>query len=107
MIRSIPLAAIAMLALVVLATGIVSAAPQRQTAVNICSRTAEVKTAILDQVPGSPTCSTVTDRQLAAVTALSIIGYSSASLVPGDFAGLTGLTRIGVFQIAPADHPAG
>ena len=38
-----PLATVAMLALIVLATGTVSAGPRLQTAVNICSRTQEVQ----------------------------------------------------------------
>ena len=61
-----------------------------QSAVNICSRTAEVQTGILAEVSGA-TCSTITDTQLASITHLEVTGYSSAGLVPGDFAGLTGL----------------
>ena len=91
MIRGIPLATIAVLALLILATGIVSAAPQQQTVVNICSRTPEVQSAILNRVPGA-TCSTVTDTQLAGITSLTISGHSNASFVSGDFAGLTNLT---------------
>ena len=90
MIRGIPLATIAVLALLILATGIVSAAPQQQTVVNICSRTPEVQSAILNRVPGA-TCSTVTDTQLAGITSLTISGHSNASFVSGDFAGLTNL----------------
>lgn len=78
-----------------------------QTAVDICDRTAEVQAAILraakqlnnDQ---TITCSTITDTQLAALTYVSniattptagtieIVGYSSATLLSSDFAGLTG-----------------
>ena len=88
-------ATIAMLALIVLATGTVSAAPQQQTVVDICSRTAEVQTAILAEVSGAA-CSTVTDTQLAGITYLAITGYSSASIVSSDFAGLTGLPRLDI-----------
>ena len=48
-----------MLALIVLATGTVSAGPRQQTVVDICSRTQEVQDAILNETGG--TCSTVTD----------------------------------------------
>ena len=95
MIRSISLATITLITLVVLATGIVSAAPRQQIAVNICSRTAQAQTAILDKVP-EVTCSTITDTQLAAITELIVTGYSNASLVPGDFAGLPGLTNLSI-----------
>ena len=77
LLRSIALAAIVIVVLLVLATGSVSAAP-----VNICDRTQEVQDAILGGLTGSPTCSTVTDTQLASITELDITGYSSASIVP-------------------------
>ena len=93
MLRRIPLATIAIVALLVLATGTVSAAP-RQQAAGICSRTPEVQDAILGGLTGSPTCSTVTDTQLASITYLEITGYSSASIVPDDFAGLAGLNEL-------------
>ena len=99
MIRSIYLATITLITLVVLATGIVSAAPRQQIAVNICSRTAQAQTAILDKVPDNVpevTCSTITDTQLAAITEMIVTGYSNASLVPGDFADLTGLTNLSI-----------
>ena len=85
---------LAALAVFTLATAPVNAAPRQQVVVNICSRTAEVQTAILALVPGA-TCSTITDAQLAGITGrLDIRGYSSASIVPGDFAGLTMLTEL-------------
>ena len=43
---------LAALAVFTLATAPVNAAPRQQTVVNICSRTAEVQTAILGKVPG-------------------------------------------------------
>ena len=89
LLRSIPLATMVGFALLVLTTDSVSAAP-----VNICDRTQEVQDAILGGLTGSPTCSTVTDTQLASITELDITGYSSASIVPGDFAGLAGLETL-------------
>ena len=62
--------------------------------VNICNRTPEVALALLafiaDSNP-SVTCATVTDVQLAGVDWLEVDGYSRASIMPSDFAGLTSL----------------
>ena len=86
---------LAALAAFTLATAPVNAAPRQQIAVNICSRTAEVQTAILALVTPTPPCSAITSMQLAGVTGtMTIKGYSSASIVPGDFAGLTTLTGL-------------
>ena len=52
-----------------------------------------MQTAILAAI-GSGTCSTVTDTQIASVTNLYVVGYSSSSVVAADFAGLTGLTSL-------------
>ena len=93
LLRSIPLTTIVIVVLLVLATGSVSAAPRQQTA-GFCSRTQEVQDAILGELAGNPTCSTVTDTQLASITELEITGYSSAGIVPGDFAGLAMLNEL-------------
>ena len=87
---------LAALAVFTLAIAPVNAAPRQQTVVDICSRTSEVQAAILAKVTPTPTCSTITDTQLAAITELVITGYSSASIVPGDFAGLMALTQLDV-----------
>ena len=71
----------------------VSAAPLQQTAtvVDICSRTLAVQTAILASVPGAM-CSTITITQLASITGLlNVNNYSSTSVEPSEFAGLTGV----------------
>ena len=79
-------------AMLLVALAVSTAAPlQAQTAVDICTRTQEVQDAILGAVSGTPTCSTITTEQLTGITELNITGYSAATLVPGDFAGLTGL----------------
>ncbi len=62
--------------------------------VNICNRTPEVEATLLDSIGGGVTCSTVTDAQLAGVTRLEVDGCSSASIVPSDFVGLTGLNDL-------------
>ncbi len=84
------IAALALTALL-LSTGNVSAAPRQQSS-GICDRTPEVRDAILAYINGpggSPdtVCDTVTERQLR-ISSLKIEGYSSASIVPGDFAGI-------------------
>ena len=89
------------LAIMALFLGLVTVA-HAQSAVNICSRTAEVQAAILASVTGSPTCSTITDTQLAGIDELFLDnGYSSASIVPGDFAGLTGLKDMEIVGTRP------
>ena len=64
--------------------------------VNICNRTPEVEAALLELIRASApavTCATVTDDQLAEIDRLVIEdGYSSPSIVPSDFVGLTELT---------------
>ena len=83
-------------ALLVLATGSVYAAPRQQT-VDICSRTQEVQDAILARLDGTgATCSTVTQTQLSSVPYLSIVGYSSARIIPDDFANLPNLFEISI-----------
>ncbi len=62
--------------------------------VDICSRTAEVQTAILASVGGVRTCSTITGTDLASIGSLRITGYSAESIVPADFAGLTSLSTL-------------
>ena len=62
----------------------------------ICDRTQEVQDAILNETGG--TCSTVTPSQLAGVQYLYTDGYSSTTVVPGDFANLTGLIELGIWD---------
>ena len=59
----------------------------------ICSRTAEVQTALLDATSRTA-CADVTAADLVAVTSLTVSNYSGTSLDPADFAGLTGLTSL-------------
>ena len=71
--------------------------------VNICNRTPEVRDALLESIAGGVTCSTVTDAQLADVNRLEVDGYSSASIAPSDFAGLT---RLSTLQIGNSEQLA-
>ena len=55
----------------------------------ICDRTAQVRDAIVDLIPGVHTCNGVTDAHLAAVTAtLNLNRTGISSLRSGDFSGL-------------------
>ena len=94
-VRALLLLATTALILVVPAATV--SAQQTGTVVNICSRTPEVQTAILVRVPGR-TCSTITDTELASIPRLDTSGYSAASVVPADFAGLDGLTEIHILS---------
>ena len=67
----------------------------RAALVNICDRTPEVEAWILSSLSSGTDCAAVTEEQLAEIQApLEISGYSSPSIVPGDFAGLTGLSSV-------------
>ena len=56
----------------------------------ICSRTAQVRTAILDALTNVNDCADVTAEHLTSVTGLDMAGKGIASLKPGDFEGLSG-----------------
>jgi Leucine-rich repeat (LRR) protein len=72
-----------------------------QTVTNICGRTAAVEQAILNTSTGSPTCSTITEDQLAGINSLSITGYGRVTIVPSDF---RGLTRVSSLEITDSPH---
>ena len=86
--RGLLLAATAMLVLIVPATEV-----KAQTVNGICSRTAEVQTALLDETSRTA-CADVTATDLVAVISLTVNNYSGTVLDPADFAGLTGLTSL-------------
>ena len=70
----------------------------------ICTRTAQVQTALLAAISGASTCGAVTSTHLAAVTSLDLSADATAlaaissgpinALKAGDFDGLTGLTEL-------------
>ena len=64
---------------------------------DVCSRTPEVRDAIVAET-GAAACSAVTSTQLASITYLEITGYSSANIVPADFAGLTTLDVLAIID---------
>ena len=58
---------------------------------NVCSRTSQVRDAIVAEVNNVSDCADVAGAQLAAIKNLSLVGKGLASLKTGDFDGLTGL----------------
>ena len=69
------------------------------TAAGICPRTPEVRDALLALIPGVSGCADVTDAQLAAITGpLKLSSQSIDELAAGDFAGLTALETLNLFN---------
>ena len=81
-------------------TFVVSVNAQEADPTDLCSRTAVVKNVIVNRVSGKTDCADITSTDLAGVTRLNFLGLGSFSslrgsnLKSGDFAGLTGLTRL-------------
>ena len=74
----------------------------------ICGRTAAVRTAILDEIPGVSDCADVTDAHLAAITGtLDLLTKGITALAAGDFDGLTALTVLDLFDNSLTTLPAG
>ncbi len=75
---------------------------------SICSRTEQVRDAIIAKLPGNTDCSAITDTDLAGVTgALALNGKSIAALKAGDFDGLTGLSKLELHYNSLNSLPAG
>ena len=80
--------------------------------VNICTRTAAVREALLNAITPTPDdCTNVPLARLQAVAVLNLINQNIAALQSGDFADLSGLTRLDLdnnrFTTLPADIFAG
>ena len=68
-------------------------------AAGICGRTAEVRDALVDLIPGVSDCADVTDAHLAAITGtLDLAAENITALAAGDFAGLTTLTELKLYH---------
>lgn len=75
--------------------------------INICSRTDEVRDAILRLIPNENDCRQVTSAQLASVTGILDVGYKGvSSLKPGDFGGLTALEALSLGDNSLSTIPA-
>ena len=69
------------------------------TAAGICGRTDAVRDALMALVPGASGCADVTAAHLAAITGLlDLSGQNITALAAGDFAGLTALTELDLFN---------
>ena len=81
-------------------TLMVSVNAQGANPTDLCSRTAVVKNVIISKVSGKTNCEDITTADLAGVTVLNFLGFSTSSslrgsnLKSGDFAGLTELTAL-------------
>ena len=74
----------------------VASAPTEISATDLCSRTSQVRTVLLDLI-GLDDCVVATTAQLNAITAnIDISNTGLTSLQAGDFADLTGITSISI-----------
>ena len=81
-------------------------------AASICGRTDKVRDELLrlieNNVGAAVACADVTTTHLAAITgALDLSGQNIAELTAGDFAGLTGLTELSLYNNALSSLPGG
>ena len=77
-------------------------------ATDVCDRTPQVRDAIVAAVSGVTDCADLTPAHLAAIDGLLDLGSSGiSSLKAGDFAGLTGLTQLFLFNTSVSSLPAG
>ena len=65
-----------------------------QNSVSICSRTQQVQTAILAELPDVSDCALVTSTNLAGITMLNLGSQSITALQAGDFDGLSSLQAL-------------
>ena len=85
-----------------------TALPAAAQVAGICSRTQQVRVAILAKISGVTDCALVTNAHLAAITApLYLRNQNITALQSGDFAGLTALTSLTLNQNAMTALPAG
>ena len=74
----------------------------------ICSRTQQVRVAILGRISGVTDCALVTNEHLAAITgSLFLRNEQISTLQSGDFAGLTAVTDLNLNQNSLSVLPAG
>ena len=76
-----------------------TALPAAAQAAGICSRTQQVRVAILGRISGVTDCALVTNEHLAAITgSLFLRNRRISTLQSGDFAGLTALANLNLNQ---------
>ena len=78
------------------------------TAAGICGRTPAVRDALMALIPGVSDCAAVTAAELAAITGtLDLSSQSITALAAGDFAGLTSLEALYLFNNKLTSLPDG
>ena len=78
-----------------------------QNSVSICSRTQQVQTAILAELPDVSDCALVTSTNLAGITMLNLGSQSITALQAGDFDGLSSLQMLDLGNNQVSTLPAG
>ena len=78
-----------------------------QNSVSICSRTQQVQTAILAELPDVSDCALVTSTNLAGITMLNLGSQSMTALQAGDFDGLSSLHELDLVGINLTTLPDG
>ena len=66
----------------------------RANSAGICDRTAQVRDAILDQLPNTSDCAALTDMELSGIIRLALSEKGITTLKSGDFSGLSNLQHL-------------
>ena len=90
---------------------VLSSTAQAQTQTGVCNRTPQVRDALVAIVGGGVTCADVTPDQLGRISVLSLGSERIETLQSGDFAGLTNLEQLDLYDndltaLPPTSSPA-
>ena len=77
---------------------VLSSTAQAQTQSGVCDRTPQVRDALVAIVGGGVTCADVTADQLGSISVLSLGSERIETLQSGDFAGLTSLEQLDLYD---------
>ena len=77
---------------------VLSSTAQAQTLSGVCDRTPQVRDALVVIVGGGVTCADVTPDQLGSISVLSLGSERIETLQSGDFAGLTNLEQLDLYD---------
>ncbi len=77
---------------------VLSSTAQAQTQSDVCDRTPQVRDALVAIVGGGVTCADVTPDQLGRISVLSLGSERIETLQSGDFAGLTNLEQLDLYD---------
>ena len=84
---------------------VLSSTAQAQTQSGVCDRTPQVRDALVAIVGGGVTCADVTADQLGRISVLSLGSERIETLQSGDFAGLTSLEQLDLYDNDLTDLP--